>query len=61
LSRCLILIVARHSREEAQALIVDCTEQPIQRPRADAVQRGHYSGKKKQHSKRPVSPAASIA
>ena len=38
------------SRREAEALIVDCTEQPIQRPGVDAVQREHYSGKKKQHT-----------
>jgi ParB-like chromosome segregation protein Spo0J len=38
------------SRREAEALIVDCTEQPIQRPRADAKQREHYSGKKKRHT-----------
>ena len=38
------------SREEAEALIVDCTEQPIQRPAADAKQREHYSGKKKRHT-----------
>lgn len=35
------------TRREAEALIVDCTEQPIQRP--DAVQRVHYSGKRKHH------------
>jgi hypothetical protein len=38
------------TRKEAEALIVDCTEQPIQRPGTDAVQREHYSGKKKQHT-----------
>lgn len=38
------------SREEAEALIVDCTEQPIQRPGGDAKQREHYSGKKKRHT-----------
>jgi len=38
------------SRAEAEALIVDCTEQPIQRPGTDAVQREHYSGKKKRHT-----------
>ena len=37
------------SRREAEAFIVDCTGQPIQRPRVDAVQREHYSGKKKRH------------
>jgi hypothetical protein len=29
------------SRKEAEALIVDCTEQPIQRPGTDAKQREH--------------------
>jgi len=38
------------TRREAEALIVDCTEQPIQRPGDDAVQRAHYSGKKKRHT-----------
>jgi hypothetical protein len=38
------------SRTEAEALIVDCTEQPIQRPGADAKQREYYSGKKKRHT-----------
>lgn len=38
------------TRREAEALIVDCTEQPIQRPGADAVQREHYSGKRKRHT-----------
>jgi hypothetical protein len=38
------------NREEAEALIVDCTEQPIQRPGTDARQREHYSGKKKRHT-----------
>ena len=38
------------SRDEAEALIVDCTEQPIQRPGTDAEQREHYSGKKKRHT-----------
>jgi DDE superfamily endonuclease len=38
------------SRKEAEALIVDCTEQPIQRPGTDAKQREHYSGKKKRHT-----------
>jgi transposase len=37
----------RVSREEAEALIVDCTEQPIQRP--SRKQRCWYSGKKKGH------------
>ena len=38
------------TRREAEALIVDCTEQPIERPGVDAVQRTHYSGKKKRHT-----------
>ena len=38
------------ARREAEALIVDCTEQPIERPGVDAVQRTHYSGKKKRHT-----------
>ncbi|MCC6717398.1 MAG: transposase [Acetobacteraceae bacterium] len=38
------------ARCEAEALIVDCTEQPIQRPGEDAVQRAHYSGKRKRHT-----------
>lgn len=38
------------TRREAEALIVDCTEQPIERPGADAVQRAHYSGKRKRHT-----------
>ena len=38
------------SRKEAEAMIVDCTEQPIERPGVDAVQREHYSGKKKRHT-----------
>ena len=40
----------RISRREAEALIIDCTEQPIQRPKDDATQRAHYSGKKKRHT-----------
>ena len=36
------------SREEAEALIIDCTEQPIQRP--TRKQRCWYSGKKKRHT-----------
>jgi hypothetical protein len=39
------------SRKEAEALIVDCAEQPIQGPGADAKQREYYSGKKKRHSR----------
>ena len=38
------------TRREAEALIVDCTEQPIERPGVDATQRAHYSGKKKRHT-----------
>lgn len=38
------------TRREAEALIVDCTEQPIQRPGEDTVQRAHYSGKRKRHT-----------
>jgi Helix-turn-helix of DDE superfamily endonuclease len=38
--------VPQISRAEAEALIIDCTEQPIQRPKDDATQRAHYSGKK---------------
>ena len=38
------------SRREAEALIIDCTEQPIQRPKDDATQKAHYSGKKKRHT-----------
>ncbi len=37
--------VVHVSREEAEALIIDCTEQPIQRP--GRKQRCWYSGKKK--------------
>lgn len=42
--------VPRIKRAEAEALIIDCTEQPIQRPKDDASQRAHYSGKKKRHT-----------
>jgi hypothetical protein len=42
--------VPRIKRAEAEALIIDCTEQPIQRPRDDASQRAHHSGKKKRHT-----------
>jgi len=38
----------RVSRREAEALIIDCTEQPIQRP--SRKQRCWYSGKKKRHT-----------
>jgi DDE superfamily endonuclease len=37
-------------RHEAEALIVDRTEQPIRRPKDRAAQRAHYSGKKKRHT-----------
>lgn len=40
----------RISRKDAEALIIDCTEQPIQRPGGDATQKEHYSGKKKRHT-----------
>ena len=40
----------RVSRKDAEALIVNCTEQPIQRPGSDAVQKAHDSGKKKRHT-----------
>lgn len=40
----------RISRKEAEALIIDCTEQPVQRPKDDTVQKSHYSGKKKRHT-----------
>ena len=38
------------TKKEAEALIVDCMEQPIHRPGDDAVQKRHYSGKKKRHT-----------
>ena len=38
------------SRREAEALIIDRTEQPVQRPKDQAAQRVHYSGKKKRHT-----------
>ena len=38
----------RVSRQEAEALIIDCTEQPIERP--ERKQRCWYSGKKKRHT-----------
>lgn len=38
----------RVTEEEAQALIMDCTEQPVQRPHRK--QRCWYSGKKKRHT-----------
>jgi len=40
----------RVSRKEAEALIIDCTEQAIHRPGDDVVQKRHYSGKKKRHT-----------
>src|SRR3712207_5091095 len=40
----------RVSAEEAEALIIDCTEQPIQRPKDQATQRAHYSGEEKRHT-----------
>ena len=40
----------RLSRAEAEAVIIDCTEQPVQRPRDEAAQKEHYSGKKKRHT-----------
>jgi hypothetical protein len=40
----------RISEDEALAIIVDCTEQPIYRPRDDDTQKLHYSGKKKRHT-----------
>ena len=38
------------TRKEAEAIIVDCTEQPIYRPGAEPAQTEHYSGKKKRHT-----------
>lgn len=38
------------SKDEAEALIIDCTEQPIYRPGDDATQKAHSSGKKKCHT-----------
>jgi hypothetical protein len=38
------------SEDEAEAIIVDCTEQPIYRPGDDVTQQAHYSGKKKRHT-----------
>jgi len=42
--------IAKISKREAEALIVDCTEQPIYRPKDNATQEAHYSGKKKRHT-----------
>ena len=49
----------RVSREEAAALIFDCTEQPIQRP--GRKQRCWYSGQKNAIPSRPKSPLRSPA
>lgn len=38
------------SKDDAETLIIDCTEQPIYRPEDDATQKAHYSGKKKRHT-----------
>lgn len=38
------------SRREAEALIIDCTEQPVERPQDNVMQAAHYSGKKKRHT-----------
>jgi DDE superfamily endonuclease/Helix-turn-helix of DDE superfamily endonuclease len=38
------------SAAEAREMIVDCTEQPIQRPKDNETQKQHYSGKKKRHT-----------
>jgi hypothetical protein len=40
----------RITRREAEALIIDCTEQPIHRPGNRDVQKAFYSGKKKRHT-----------
>jgi hypothetical protein len=40
----------RLSRAEAEALIIDGPEPPIQRPKDDARQRAHSSGKQKRHT-----------
>ena len=40
--------ILRLAAKEAEALIIDCTEQPIQRP--SRKQRCWYSGKKKRHT-----------
>ncbi len=37
-------------KDEAEALIMDCTEQPIYRPGNEETQKSHYSGKKKRHT-----------
>ena len=38
------------SRREAEALIIDCTEQPIERPQDNAAQEAHHAGQKKRHT-----------
>jgi hypothetical protein len=38
------------SRREAEALIIDRTEQPVQRPKDRAAQRAHHSGEKRRHT-----------
>ena len=38
------------SRQKASALIVDCTQRPIQRPGDDGPQKDHNSGKKKRRT-----------
>ena len=40
----------RLTRREVEAAIIDCTEQPIERPGEEAIQSEHYSGKKKRHT-----------
>jgi len=42
--------IPKISRREAEALLIDCTEQPIYRPKDYATQQAHYSGKKKRHT-----------
>lgn len=42
--------IPKISRREAEALIIDCTEQSIYRPQDNATQKAHYSGKKKRHT-----------
>ena len=37
-------------RRDAEALIIDRTEQPVQRPKDRAAQRAHYSGEKRRHT-----------
>lgn len=39
-------------KETLQALIVDCTEQAVQRPQDYETQKWHYSGKKKRHTRK---------